>query len=272
MGQKRGSLSMVWFVKAFFLYRTRHSVPRGTRSRSTFRLTSRLAGKQKTGQNSRRMQDALLHRWRIHLGALARRIRPCCPACGESAPVPCSCFSSGPNPPLRSQVGLSPKKAHGRGARLEDCPERSPSNPLVRLRAMAMPGDLARQECPNARAPRKYRDALAQRRYCAHQSSGCSGARASRHASLWSPPFLTLRRWISSPWRRGSGSAGRGAPPPPPSRPAADAALTPGDPHRARARCTHRLGRSSPSAPVAGVDARPGHRIFLSLRRPRGAA
>jgi hypothetical protein len=25
------------------------------------------------------------------------------------------------------------------------------------------------------------------------------------------------------------------------------------DPHRARARCTHRLGRSSPSAPVAGV-------------------
>ena len=167
--------------------------------------------------------------------------------------------------------GAQPQESIGRGERLEGCPERASPNPLARVRAMVGPGNLGRQERPYARASRKNRDALAMGRYCAPQSSGCSGARASRHASLWSPPFLTLRRRISSPWRRGSGSAGRGAPPPPPSRPAADAALTPGDPHRARARCTHRLGRSSPSAPVAGVDARLGHRIFLSLRRTRGA-
>ena len=167
--------------------------------------------------------------------------------------------------------GASPAKRLGERWQPTTLPDRASPNPLARVRAMVGPGNLGRQERPYARASSKNRDALAMGRYCAPQSSGCSGARASRHASLWSPPYLTLRRLISSPWRRGSGSAGRGAPPPPPSRPAADAALTPGDPHRARARCTHRLGRSSPSAPVAGVDARLGHRIFLSLRRTRGA-
>ena len=80
---------------------------------------------------------------------------------GESTPLPCCPFSSDPNTPPRSQVGLSPKKALGRGEGLEGSPERASPNPLAALWGMVGRGDLRRQKRPDMRAPRKNRDALA---------------------------------------------------------------------------------------------------------------
>ena len=136
--------------------------------------------------------------------------------------------------------GASPAKRLGERWQPTTLPDRASPNPLARVRAMVGPGNLGRQERPYARASRKNRDALATGRYCVQGTSGSSGVRALRCAAIWWPPFLTLRRRVSRPWRRPSCPAGRyrSASSPMFSQPTPRWPL--GELHRARARCTYR--------------------------------
>ena len=167
--------------------------------------------------------------------------------------------------------GAQPQESIGRGERLEGCPERASPNPLARVRAMVGPGNLGRQERPYARASRKNRDALATGRYCVQGTSGSSGVRALRCAAIWSPPFPTLRRRIPSPWRRGSGSAGRDPGAPLPTVLRSGAASGPGQSHCARARCGPSTASGSPCSLVAGVFDGPGRGLRKPFRSARCA-